>query len=62
MAAVPSTQVYPGAFVRQGFLIVPQRGILKVLAGDYVGVDAAGWPILVSAQSIGYASTSWTHS
>lgn len=48
--------VWPGAFVQAGLLYVPNRGVLKVLPGDYVGVDAKGWPILVSAYSIAAAS------
>lgn len=52
----------PGAFTRSGLLFVPRRGVLKVLDGDYVGVDAQGWPILISAYSIGHASSDWTHS
>jgi len=44
--------IYPGAFAQNGLLYVPNRGVLKVLPGDYVGVDNEGWPILVSANSI----------
>lgn len=50
----------PGAFGSNGLLFVPNRGVLKVLPGDYVGVDDMGWPILVSAYSI--ANGNWTHS
>jgi hypothetical protein len=60
MIAIPTT--YPGAFARMGLLYVPNRGVLKVLPGDYVGVDASGWPILVSAEAIAYTGTSWSHS
>lgn len=49
-----------GGFTYDGQLFVPNRGILKVLPGDYVGIDANGWPILVSAYSI--ATGGWTHS
>jgi len=52
--------IVPGAFEQNGLLFIPRRGILKVLPGDYVGVDANGWPILVSAYSI--ATGGWTHS
>lgn len=57
-------KVWPGAFGSQGLLYVPNRGVLKVMPGDVVGVDANGWPILVSAAAISglFASTSWTHS
>ncbi len=51
--------IWPGAFGKNGLLYVPNRGVLKVLPGDYVGVDANGWPILVSANSI--AGSGWTH-
>ncbi len=51
----------PGAFSADGQLVIPNRGILKILPGDYVGVDATtGWPILVSSLAI--ASGPWTHS
>lgn len=42
-----------------GQLFVPNRGWLQVLPGDYIAVDANGWPILVSAYSI--ATGGWTH-
>ncbi len=45
---------------RQGQqLVVPNRGILKVLPGDVVAIDNLGWPILVSAASIAYAGSEW---
>ncbi|MEK6591561.1 MAG: hypothetical protein AABZ67_00630 [Pseudomonadota bacterium] len=56
-----SHPTWPGAFGFNGLLHVPNRGVLKVLPGDYIGVDAKGWPILVSAYSIAAASD-WTHS
>lgn len=66
--AAPSAKpIWPGGFSLNGFLMVPNRGILQVLPGDIVAVDANGWPILVSANAIAggtspSASTSWTHS
>jgi hypothetical protein len=51
--------IFPDAFV-SGQLTIPNRGILQVLPGDYIGIDANGWPILVSAYSI--ATGEWTHS
>ena len=66
--AAPSAKpIWPGAFTLSGQLVIPNRGILQVLPGDYVAVDANGWPILVSANAIAggsapSASTSWTHS
>jgi hypothetical protein len=43
---------------RNGQLYIPNRGWLKVMPGDMIGVDANGWPILVSAKSI--ATGGWT--
>ena len=57
--------IFPGGYEfvgGEGLLHVPRRGVLKVLEGDYVGVDPNGWPILVSGWSInGGGSTGWTH-
>lgn len=50
------------AFSQDGLLFVPNRGVLQVLPGDYVAVDNDGWPILVSASSIGLGATRWVHS
>src|SRR5260370_41309676 len=54
---------YPGAYHVNGLLVIPNRGFLRVLPGDWIGVDANGWPILVSAAAIAgtYAASSWTH-
>lgn len=57
-----SPRIYPGAFSRGGALYVPNRGILYARPGDYVAFDATGWPILVGANAIASASSSWTHS
>ncbi len=57
----PRHPIWPGAFQQSGLLFVPNRGVLKVLKGDYIAYDGSGWPILVSANSIAHAS-SWTHS
>lgn len=48
---------WPQAFSSNGLLYVPNRGVLKMLPGDYVGIDSQGWPILVSANSI--ANAAW---
>lgn len=46
------------AFSSNGRLYIPNRGILTMLPGDVVGVDATtGWPILVSKRAI--ASGPW---
>lgn len=49
---VDPTQVVPGAFSRLGLLYVPNRGVLKVMPGDWVAVDANGWPILIADNSL----------
>ena len=52
------------ALTRSGLLYVPNRGVLQVLPGDWIGVDATGWPVLVGANAIASVSpaSSWTHS
>jgi hypothetical protein len=57
---VNSGNTPPGAFSRNGLLFIPNRGVLKVLAGDFVAIDSAGPPVLVSANSA--ANANWTHS
>lgn len=53
--------VWPAALSNAGVLSIPNRGVLKVLPGDYVMFDTdTGWPILVSANAI--ANGPWTHS
>ena len=52
--------VINAAFSSHNLLYVPNRGILKILPGDFVAVDNQGWPILVSANSI--ANSTWVHS
>lgn len=63
---IQNAAIYPAAFEfqgGQGVLHIPRRGTLKVLEGDYVGVDPNGWPVLISGWSInGAGSTGWTHS
>lgn len=51
----------PGGLSHAGRLIIPGRGVLKILPGDVVGLDDIGWPILVSAASIAYAGTNWVN-
>lgn len=50
----------PGSFSKNGLLYVPNRGVLKLLPGDAIAVDATGWPVLVSAQALAFSGTSWT--
>jgi len=44
---------------RGGQLYVPNRGWLKMLPGDIVGVDGTGWPILLSRRAAASAAA-WT--
>jgi len=55
----PAHPLMPTAFSYMGLLYVPNRGVLQVLPGDFVGVDGNGWPILVSKNSA--AGASWVH-
>jgi hypothetical protein len=57
---INSHPIWPGAAGTSGALYVPNRGILKVLPGDYIAVDTSGWPILISARAAATAA-SWTH-
>lgn len=53
--------VIPGSFSDNGLLYVPNRGVLKMLPGDYVMVDGpSGWPILVSAKALSVGGSVWT--
>jgi|HubBroStandDraft_1064217.scaffolds.fasta_scaffold97413_2 hypothetical protein len=57
-----SLAIEPGAFSNSGRLFLPGgRGVVIMKPGDYIGVDSYGWPIIVSSQSIAYASSSWSH-
>ncbi len=47
------------AFSANGLLYIPRRGVLTMRAGDYVGVDSTGWPVLLSSKAA--ASASWVH-
>jgi hypothetical protein len=48
-----------GAVTPSGFVILPGgRGVIQLLPGDVVAVDAQGWPVVVSAYSI--ATGGWT--
>jgi hypothetical protein len=58
---VEGNRIAPQAFTRTGLLYIPRRGVLRVLDGDWVGVDAQGWPVLVSANSINSGATEWAH-
>lgn len=51
--------IMPGCWDSNGLLFIPNRGILKVLPGDWVAVDNNGWPILLSKQTTVAANTVW---
>ena len=59
--------IFPGAYNPfYNTLMIPNRGVLKILPGDWIAVDANGWPILLSRNAIAggtspSATTSWTH-
>ena len=53
-------RLFPGCLQKQGALIIPNRGVLKPLPGDFIAIDTAtGWPILISAAAI--AGGPYTH-
>lgn len=49
----------PEAFSANGKLYIPNRGVLKMLPGDWVGVDPSGWPILLSKHAITIGGSIW---
>lgn len=55
---------WPESFSRAGNILhIPNRGVLKILPGDFIAYDvASGWPILVSGLAITNGSSVWTHS
>ena len=53
--------IWPGAWAQTGLLYIPNRGVLRMLPGDYVAVDpATGWPIMVSARAAA-VNPQWVH-
>ena len=61
----PAGPVWPGAFNMQGnptLLHIPNRGVLKILPGDYIAIDSlTGWPILVSSQAVSATGSFWNY-
>jgi len=56
----PAASSFSGGWARSGQLYVPNRGVLRMLPGDYVAFDTqTGWPILVSARAA--AGAGWVH-
>jgi hypothetical protein len=51
--------ILPEGLSRFGKLVIPNRGIIDVLPGDYVAIDGNGWPILIASQVAG--SSPWVH-
>lgn len=48
-------------YVKQGLLIIPNRGCLQLKAGDFVCYDTTtGWPIVISGDAA--ANGPYTHS
>jgi|SRR5580693_1943864 hypothetical protein len=45
------------AFARHGMLFVPNRGFLRVFAGDWIAFDPNGWPILIGKESLAQTLT-----
>lgn len=40
-------------------IVIPRRGILRMLPGDVFAIDNTGWPILLSGSTINYAGSQW---
>jgi hypothetical protein len=47
--------IYPGA-LEDGKLYVPNRGVLTILPGDWIGVDQNGFPYLIPGTYVPVAS------
>jgi len=57
--AVGTKQAAAGAFQSNGFLNVPNRGVLKVLPGDVVATGPSGEVILLPKLAISFAGSPW---
>ena len=61
----PAGPIWAGAFHPQGnptLLHIPNRGVLKILPGDYIAIDSlTGWPILVSSQAVAATGSFWNY-
>lgn len=52
--------IFPGSFTQEGLLLVPNRGVLRLVPGDVVAFNpATGWPIMLSAAAA--ASANWVY-
>lgn len=45
-------KIWPGAFSSNGLLYIPNRGVLQMRPGDWVAVDAEGFPFLIPFSSL----------
>ena len=53
--------IWPGAYSQKGLLSIPNRGVLRLIEGDFIAFDpATGFPIVLSAAAA--AGASWVHS
>ncbi len=43
-----------------GLLTIPNRGVLKLLPGDFPAIDHMGFPYLIPANAVAYAGSDWT--
>lgn len=50
--------------IENGVLYVPGRfdAPIQLVAGDWIAVDALGWPIIIPALAMTPGNSSWTHS
>jgi len=42
-----------------GLLMIPRRGQIRLMPGDWIAYDSTGWPIVLSSAAA--ASASWVH-
>lgn len=45
-------QIWPGAFSRMGLLYIPNRGVLRMLQGDWALYGPDGFPYLVPSEAL----------
>lgn len=50
--------IVPGAFSGEGLLFLPgKRGLIRIRPGDWIAVDAAGWPIVLGSDVVAATAT-----
>lgn len=52
-----------GSFIdpaRQALIFPQERGLIKLLPGDYIAISNTGWPIVIPANEISYLGSLWT--